>query len=59
MATKMNELLTKDNKPSNLANRVKCDTIKDAEHRALLGEAVDLLRKMTPDQFRKIMGELQ
>jgi hypothetical protein len=55
----MNELLTKDNKPSDLANRVKCDTIKDAEHRALLGEAVDLLRKMAPDQFRKIMGELQ
>ena len=55
----MNELLTKDNKPSDLVTSVKCDTIKNAEHRALLGEAVDLLRKMTPDQLRKIMGELQ
>lgn len=55
----MNELLTKDNKPPDLANRVKYGKIRDTEHDALLKEAIALLRQLTPAQFKEIMGELQ
>lgn len=56
---KMNELhTTKDNKPPDLPNSAKYDTIRDEEHSALLEEAISLLRQMTQAQFKKIMEGL-
>mgnify|MGYP007048165778 CR=1 FL=1 len=55
----MNELhTTKDNKPPDLPNSAKYDTIRDEEHSALLEEAISLLRQMTQAQFKKIMEGL-
>lgn len=37
----------------------KRDIIKDEEYVALFNEAVTLLRKLTPAQFKKILEEIQ
>lgn len=37
----------------------KCDIIKNAEHIALLSEAIFLASKMTRDQFDKIMEAIK
>ena len=37
----------------------KCDIIKNAEHIALLSEAISLASKMTRNQFDKIMEAIK
>lgn len=48
----MNELLTKDNKPPDLANEGICDTIK---YQKMLEEAFELIAKLPDEKLKEIM----